>query len=232
MFGIIAILLRGFFKESAEFLYYKKNHADMDAKALSSIKLPFILAILLNGAIGGVYHFLVIFLGVFLSKIVFIIDPKEAYIMNIVLIITYAITAVFSGFLADKINPFKQIIIALVLSLITALTMQVLLYKQIFLLLGPITLIGLAAFYAIPLQLIIQSLFSPLIKMRFYSLSHSLGGIILSSSTPFFSMLLWRYFESLPLTLSFFIGLLIILISSVITLTRIHMKNTIVAKIY
>ncbi|MGL4226301.1 MAG: hypothetical protein ACRCRR_01555, partial [Rickettsia sp.] len=83
-----------------------------------------------------------------------------------------------------------------------------------------VILIGLAAFYAVPLQIIVQSLFKTNIKMRLYSLSHSFGGIILSSTTPFFSMLLWQNFKSLSLTLSFLIFLLVILTSTVLVLRR------------
>ncbi len=229
IFGMLAILMRKFFKESEEFLYYRKKHPNKDDNGLwqilQNIKLKFIIAMLINGSIGGVYHFLVIFLGVFLSKIACTIEHNQAQTMNIILIITYAIAAIFSGLLADKINPLKQIIVSLTLSLGTALIMQILLYNQIFIIYCPVILIGLAAFYAVPLQIIIQSLFITTSKVRMYSLSHSLGGIILSSATPFFSMLLWQNFKSLPITLCFFISLLIILIASVILLRKVLVKN-------
>ncbi|MCZ6902072.1 MAG: MFS transporter [Rickettsia endosymbiont of Ixodes persulcatus] len=251
IFGLFAILMRNFFKESSEFLYYKNTAqfkkldtsefcgnvgcADsslnssctklFELSCMQQIKiikdnlLSFIIALLINGAIGGVYHFLVIFLGVFLAKIAFI-NYHEIGFMNIALTTTYGISALFAGLLADKINPLKQIIWALFASIIVALWMQIMLYKQIFNVLCPVILIGLAAFYAVPLQIIVQSLFKTNVKMRLYSLSHSFGGIILSSSAPFFSMLLWQNFKSLSLTLSFFICLLIILISTVLVLRK------------
>ena len=256
IFGLFAILMRNFFKESSEFLYYKsttelnlerfrqdefkeesaertkvREHRRMPQNSLvlsflndarqiiKDNKLSFIIALLVNGAIGGVYHFLVIFLGVFLTKIAFINHPEIRFV-NIALTTTYGISAVFAGLLADKINPLRQIAWALFASIIVALGMQIMLYKQIFNILCPVILIGLAAFYAVPLQIIVQSLFKTNVKMRLYSLSHSFGGIILSSTTPFFSMLLWQNFKSLSLTLSFFIFLLIILMSTVLVLRR------------
>lgn len=256
IFGLFAILMRSFFKESSEFLYYKstielnlerfrqdefkeesaqrtkvREHRRMPQNSLvlsflndarqiiKDNKLSFIIALLINGAIGGVYHFLVIFLGVFLTKIAFVNHPEIRF-MNIALTTTYGISAVFAGLLADKINPLRQITWALFVSIIAALGMQIMLYKQIFNILCPVILIGLAAFYAVPLQIIVQSLFKTNVKMRLYSLSHSFGGIILSSTTPFFSMLLWQNFKSLSLTLSFFIFLLIILMSTVLVLRR------------
>ncbi|MEY4463801.1 MAG: hypothetical protein RLZZ81_772 [Pseudomonadota bacterium] len=217
IFGLFAILMRNFFKESSSFL--RMSSKSSVRQIIRDNKLSFIIALLVNGAIGGIYHFLVIFLGVFLAKIAFINHPEIRFI-NIALIITYGISAVFAGLLADKINPLRQITWALFASIIIALGMQIMLYKQIFNILCPVILIGLAAFYAVPLQIIVQSLFKTNVKMRLYSLSHSFGGIILSSTTPFFSMLLWQNFKSLSLTLSFFIFLLIILISTVLVLRR------------
>ncbi|QQV74985.1 Putative sialic acid transporter [Rickettsia tillamookensis] len=222
IFGLFAILMRNFFKETSEFLYYKNKPSSKSTiwQIIKDNKLSFIIALLINGAIGGVYHFLVIFLGVFLTKIAFINHPEIRF-MNIALTTTYGISAVFAGLLADKINPLRQITWALFVSIIAALGMQIMLYKQIFNILCPVILIGLAAFYAVPLQIIVQSLFKTNVKMRLYSLSHSFGGIILSSTTPFFSMLLWQNFKSLSLTLSFFIFLLITLMSTVLVLRKV-----------
>ncbi|HJD65373.1 MAG TPA: MFS transporter [Rickettsia endosymbiont of Diachasma alloeum] len=221
IFGLFAILMRSYFEESREFLHNKNKQSDNIPifQILKNAKLTFTIALIINGAIGGIYHFLVYFLGVFLAKIAFI-NPIETEFMNITLIITYGVAAVFAGILADKINPLRQIIFALLLSLIAAFAMQILLYQQIFTVLFPIMLIGLAAFYAVPLQIIVQSLFKTAVRMRLYSLSHSLGGIILSSSTPFFSMLLWQNFKSLWVTFSFFIFLLIILTGVVLKLLQ------------
>lgn len=217
IFGLFAILMRNFFKESSEFL--RTSSQSTLRQIIWNNKLSVIIALLINGAIGGVYHFLVIFLGVLLTKIALINHPEIRF-MNIALTTTYGISAVFAGLFADKINPLRQITWALFVSIIVALGMQIMLYKQIFNILCPVILIGLAAFYAVPLQIIVQSLFKTNVKMRLYSLSHSFGGIILSSTTPFFSMLLWQNFKSLSLTLSFFIFLLIILMSTVLVLRR------------
>ncbi|ABV76119.1 MFS transporter [Rickettsia rickettsii] len=217
IFGLFAILMRNFFKESSEFL--RTSSKSTLRQIIWNNKLSVMIALLINGAIGGVYHFLVIFLGVFLTKIALINHPEIRF-MNIALTTTYGISAVFAGLFADKINPLRQITWALFVSIIVALGMQIMLYKQIFNILCPVILIGLAAFYAVPLQIIVQSLFKTNVKMRLYSLSHSFGGIILSSTTPFFSMLLWQNFKSLSLTLSFFIFLLIILMSTVLVLHR------------
>jgi len=220
--GVLVIFMRGYFKESLEFLQYKVKIRQNKAshlgffQVIKDIKIKFILALLINGCCGGIYHFLVIFLGTFLSKIAIIISADDAQIMNINLIIIYAIMSILAGFLGDRINLKKQILYSLSLSLLIIFIMFICLLRNIY----PIYLIyiimSFVPLYVIPLQILVQSMFTIGIKMRMYSLSHSLGGLIFSGTSPLICMLLWRYSGSLTLIFSFFIILLITLLSSVI----------------
>ncbi|WP_342268029.1 MFS transporter [Candidatus Tisiphia endosymbiont of Empis tessellata] len=224
VFGLFIIFLRHYFHESEEFLNSKKDHKSPDYNFFYLTKIvkdsfkKFIIAILISGCIGGIYHFLIYFWGVFAVKSALIMDSNQAQIINIALISIYAIMSVLSGFLADRFYPKKQIIIALSLSLLVIIIVQFLLYKEILVIYFPVMLIGLAPFYVVPLQIIVQSMFITNIRARMCSLSHSLGGMILSSTTPFFCMLLWQYFNSIYLVLGFFMLLLLILFSTVIFL--------------
>lgn len=224
IFGLFIISLRHYFRESEEFLKSKKDHKSIYynffdlGKIIKSSFGRFIIAILISGCIGGIYHFLIIFWGVFAAKSALLMNSNQAQIINIVLITIYAIMSVFSGFLADRIYPKKQIVTSLSLSLLVIIIVQFLLYKEIFVIYFPIILIALAPFYVVPLQVIVQSLFITNIRARMCSISHSLGGMIFSSTTPFFCMLLWQYFNSIFLVLGFFLILLLILFSTVIYL--------------
>ncbi|WP_375358615.1 MFS transporter [Candidatus Tisiphia endosymbiont of Neophilaenus lineatus] len=224
IFGLFIIFLRHYFHESEEFLNSKKDHKSPDynffylTKIIKDSFKKFIIAILISGCIGGIYHFLIYFWGVFAVKSALIMDSNQAQIINIALISIYAIMSVLSGFLADRFYPKKQIIIALSLSLLVIIIVQFLLYKEISVIYFPVMLIGLAPFYVVPLQIIVQSMFITNIRARMCSLSHSLGGMILSSTTPFFCMLLWQYFNAIYLVLGFFMLLLLILFSTVIFL--------------
>ncbi|BFD45636.1 MAG: MFS transporter [Rickettsia endosymbiont of Sergentomyia squamirostris] len=224
IFGLFIIFLRHYFHESEEFLKSKKDHKSIDYNFFYLTKIvkdsfkKFIIAILISGCIGGIYHFLIYFWGVFAVKSALIMDSNQAQIINIALISIYAIMSVLSGFLADRFYPKKQIIIALSLSLLVIIIVQFLLYKEISVIYFPVMLIGLAPFYVVPLQIIVQSMFITNIRAIMCSLSHSLGGMILSSTTPFFCMLLWQYFNSIFLVLGFFMLLLLILFSTVIFL--------------
>lgn len=232
LMSLTIIAMSKFFKESKEFLYYKshnlkianpKSNLTVDTavdittdhgflRIILNNKAKFFTSLLISGCSGGVYHFLVIFLGTFIAKMALIITTSNAQIMNILLISIYAITSVLAGFCADKAHPKKQIIIALILSLLTIIILQ---YQPATLLYCSMLLIALAPFYIVPLQIILQSIFPTNIRMRMYSLSHSLGSMIFSSTTPFFCMLLWQYFHSIAIVLGFFIVLIVIISSSV-----------------
>ncbi len=224
IFGLFIISLRHFFHESDEFLRLRKDFNPTDynffdlGKIVKDVFSRFIIAILISGCIGGIYHFLIIFWGIFTTRSVSIMNNNQAQIINIILITIFAIMSWFSGFLADLFYPKKQIIISLLLSLLTIIIAQFILCKVRLVIYFPIILIGLAPFYTVPLQIIVQSLFVTSIKGRMFSLSHSLGGMIFSSTTPFFCMLLWQYSNSIHLVLGFFLLLLLILFSTVIYL--------------
>jgi MFS family permease len=148
------------------------------------------------------------------AKVIHIITPSQAQIMNIVLITIYAITSVLAGLLADKVDPRKQVLTFLTFSILSAIVIQLLMAKQIFTIYLPMILIGLAPLYIVPLQIIVLSIFTVDIRMRMCSLSHSIGSIIFSGATPFFCMLLWQYSGSLSLVFGFFLILLLVLFCS------------------
>jgi MFS family permease len=226
--GLVIIIRRHSFQESEEFLNCQKDRKFTqpnfwELKNIIKKVLPsFIVALLISGCTGAIYHFLIIFWGVFTSKIILITNAHQAQIMTIILIIIYAVMAIFSGFLADRFNPKKQIITSVGLSILVIIIIQFSSYNGmflgIFLRYFPLVIIALAPFYIIPLQIIIQSLFTTNIRARMCGLSHSLGGTIISSTTPFFCMLLWQYNNSVTLVLGYFLLLLLLLFVSVIYL--------------
>jgi MHS family proline/betaine transporter-like MFS transporter len=223
--GALIILMRRHFQESDEFLNFKakanysKSSNCSNAEIITLIKthkLQFFLSILINGCNGGTYHFLIIFFATFASKIASIINSTQAQFTNICFIATYAIASVLSGFIADKFSAKKQIITALTVSIIiitiilsgfkiTDSTLYIIML-----------LVGLLPFYVVPLQIIIQSMFSIGIRMRMCSLSHSIGSMLFSSTTPFFCMLLWKYTGSITIIFSFLLTLIAILLGAVI----------------
>lgn len=223
--GLLVIFMRGYFQESEQFLRYKAKHKTPSSRGLLEIInlhcKKFILAAFISGSAGGVYHFLIIFFATFSSTALNLITKDQARFLNIILITVYASVAILSGFLADKFNAKKQIVIALVASLLVALISQIIADKPILLISSMIVLVGFMPFYTIPLQVKTQFMFTIDIRTRMSSISHSIGGMIFSSTTPFFCMLLWKHTESLLLVLGFLMLLLVILLSAAIKILKI-----------
>ncbi|XVN42980.1 MAG: MFS transporter [Candidatus Rickettsia vulgarisii] len=224
IFGLFIIFMRHLFQESEEFLQYKKDNKFYEVKffdlitILKNIVGKFIVALIISGCIGGIYHFLAIFWGVFASKAAGIMDASQTQILNIYIIAIYGIISIFSGILADKFNPKKQIYISLTLSVITIIIVCFLLYNNKIAYYFPLIIISMVPFYSVPLQIIVQSIFLTNVRTRMYSLAHSLGGMLISSTTPFFSMALWKYTGSIYLVLGFLGVLLLLLLITVIFL--------------
>lgn len=238
--GIVLILLRHYIKESEEFIDYQKRHrykgdSGTLSKSIAELagiirqnRLKFTLAILISGSVGGIFHFFIIFLSTFAAEILQVITPPQRQIMNISLIASYGLIAPLSGLLADKFNVKKQLIGTIGFSLITIIgTIFVLDFIAVETIMVPlyfasILLTVLITFYAIPLQIIQQAMFAVNIRMRMFSLSHSLGSIIFSASTPFVCNLIWSYTGSLQLMLGYVTALFILLTWAVITLLKLY----------
>lgn len=222
--GLFIIFMRHLFQESEEFIKYKKRAPLREIKFFDLAKIiknqlsKFSIALFINGCTGGIYHFLIIFWVIFTGKIALIIIPYNAKLMNIVLITIYAIMSLLSGFFADKYHPKRQIIISLSLGIFAVLISLCFLDRMFSPVYFAIIGITLAPFYTVPLQIALQSNFNIDVRTRMYSLSHSIGGMIFSSTTPFFCTLLWQYFHSLALVIGFFLLLLLILTSAVVYL--------------
>lgn len=229
--GVLILLMRNYFQESEEFLKYKAsrksnndNNNDGLLKIIALNKSKFITSLLISGCAGGIYHFLIIFFGTFNLKILNVFTKDEAQLLNIILISTYSFAALISGWLADRITPIKQIKFAIIMSFILALILQIIFIKNLSL--GKyaiMALVGFMPFYTVPLHIIIQSLFSVEIRVRMCSLSHALGGMIFSSTTPFLCMLIWRHTHSLNLVFAYFMGLVSIILAAVFYLRAKHM---------
>ncbi len=223
--GLLLILLRGYFEETSEFLTHKLANISRDSLRLLKVfqvvrrnYKKFIFASLITGCSGGVYNLLIIFMSNFLATIAHILTVEEAKIMTILLIAAYACSSIGAGLLADYINPYRQVIISLALSILIAVIMLLLMPRQKFSIYMPLGLISLAPFYIIPLQIIMQRMFSVDIRMSMYSLSHSLGSIVFSGATPIICLLLWKKFNIASVVFWHFLMLTFLLLICVASL--------------
>lgn len=228
--GLLVIFLQQNFQESEEFLRQKEESKEIFNKRVGHIiyerKLSFLIAVLINGGIGGIYNFLVIFFSTFAVKIIGLMPSEEAQIITIKMIITYALFSILSGILADRLRaPKRQLLIALVTSLVLSLFMPLVVTKVSYFLM---LITGMAPLYVVPLQVLVQGLFPTSVRMRMVSLSHSLGSMIFSSSAPFLCTLIWQYTESMRLVFGFCSLLMVILFTSamvIFTLQTHHIRT-------
>lgn len=206
--GMLVIFFRKPLQENEVYLKSKLRD-DTEANSgllmiISENKSKFSISVVLNGMLGGIYNFLIIFLGTFAGNVVGIIPPSLASSNNILLISIYGFACLFSGFVADKIDSNKQIPVALAFSILCMLAMQFFSLKGVFLSELHMLIVAIVPFFTIPMQIKIQSLFTTTTRMRMCSLSHSLGSMLFSSTTPFFCILIWKYTELFSMVLSFF----------------------------
>ncbi|MCP5369554.1 MAG: MFS transporter [Rickettsiaceae bacterium] len=221
--GIIVIGMRNSLVESEDFLIAKAEAPD-DQNSLFTLvakyRLKFFLATLISGFIGSVYHFLIIFLSSFLYYTAQIITSQKASVNNIILIILYLVSTPIAGYVSEKYKNLMQPLIALIFSFILLIIM-IYIGADYYLLIHKLLII-LVPFYSVPCGVIILSLFPTIDKMRMCSLSHSIGSLLLSSTTPMFCMLIWQYNHSVESILLYF---LISLLSLTLVLLYINWQK-------
>jgi MFS family permease len=208
LLGLVVIFLRRRLLESEEFLNSKSRlsiEPNGIVKIVGANKVKFVLATVINGMLGGGYHFLIIFFGTFAANVADIIDNESAAAANTMLISLYGIACLISGYISDRFKIVTQIIAALVLSIFCTLVMEFFLGLKGYSILLHCILVFLVPFYSIPCSVRIQSLFQTGIRMRMCSLSHSIGSMVFSSTTPFICMLIWQSTEIVSLVLAYFL---------------------------
>lgn len=222
--AIVLILLRRYFKETEEFLATTATcHPQAASFSFSTVLRQgtltknFIAALLINGCIGGMYNFCIIFFCTFASEVASIINLEQAKIMNIALIIIYAISSLVSGILADRIKRLNLIYSSIVCGIIVVLLILLIGNEKLFIF-YPFFAIALLPFCAVPLQIKIQSLFDVRFRVRMCALSHSLGSMLLSSTTPLVCMILWKLYNSISIVLSFLLIQFFILFIGVVSI--------------
>ncbi len=227
--GISVFLLRKFLHESSHYIRNKTEDKGKEgtniAKIISQNRLKFFLTMILNGGIGASYNFLVIFLSTFVAKVIGGTSIHEAAENNIILIIVYAISCLISGVLADRISIYKQIFISLLLTLSLLFVMQILSIDKLYFFSLHMLVVFFVPIYMIPIQIKLQSIFPVNIRVRMCSLGHSLGSMILSSTIPFFCMLLWKYTENFSMIYIYFMVIVLLIIGVVFVLMKESYKN-------
>jgi MFS family permease len=229
LLGCIVIMFRGYLKESQAFLDSKSRISPEVSSSVVDLiienRLKFFLSMIANGMLGGGYHFLIIFLGTFAGNVADVITKSQAASSNVILIALYAIGCFISGYLADKTTAAKQILFALSLTIACTIIMEFLITQGGCSFSLHRILVFLVPFYSVPCTVKLQSLFPMAIRMRMYSLSHSIGSMVFSSTAPFVCMLIWRQTGMFSMVLGYFLLQLGILFFALVYIGRKEYSN-------
>ncbi|MDF2965449.1 MAG: proP3 [Rickettsiaceae bacterium] len=229
MFGLIILYLRESFQETEEFLEYRREEKlELDPKislkhivkdnisSLSSIIkdnfTSFVRSTLIQGAIGGIYHFHIIFYSLYAVTI--LKYPHEDYIefIRLLTIFAYMLSAIFSGFLHHKFNPkiiaSSALVLCIILSIINMRNIANLKFDA-----WPIILIGaLTPLHTTALFVFLKQQFKTGVKYRLFGFTHSLGSVLISSTTPIVAMKIWDLSHITWLPILFLITLMAFLL--------------------
>ncbi len=198
--GIVVFLFRKYF--------VSEIHKTDIGTTTPKISIPlFILAVVTSGCIGGIYHFQIIFFGAFMTKMVGNMSQEVAATLNIMSVLLYAASALFSGYLGDRYGPKKQILISLMLTICSGIIICIYTHNLI-----SLFITALIPFYSVPLQIILKRKMPSKIMLRAFSLSHSMGSMIFSASVPFIASVIWHSTHKIwaPLLYVVFVGVVLL----------------------
>jgi MHS family proline/betaine transporter-like MFS transporter len=127
--GFAVIAMRRYLEESDSFLEVLASRKSSDEyvrrgdllSLISQYKKQFLSAILINGILGCLYHFFIIFLNIFMSRVLAIDSLEEAGKRNLYLILIYGVASIVAGFCADRFNSLRQARSSIVLSILILL---------------------------------------------------------------------------------------------------------------
>ncbi len=220
-FGAILLVYQTKLKENSQkgnisvSVFSKSNIVKFKTFVLSNIKI-LILLVIIQGIIGGLYHYSIIFFLNFLV-VLKVLDSQYAKILYLFMVGFYCLACLLVGVFSVKvkISSYIQIYFALICALCIVFVQyfflhnsQQFLYSPMFLGLHALFIIVIP-FFSLPMLCYIQNILFKHYSLSFYSISHSLGSLLISSTTPMVLMLIWKNTASYLHILQYFIILLI-----------------------
>jgi len=170
-------------------------------------KRSLLATLLLTGTVGGQYHFYFVFLNQYLSQMLNHYDLASASKITSNLLLLFTLTLPVAGFVADKLTQRFEIISLLKISALiicaTACTNILCIWAGILPVKVMVLTVLSLSFTHANTFIVILNQFKVSERCRGSSLGHSLGSMILSGSTPFVSLWIWKTTQ-LPMAPLFF----------------------------
>ncbi|MCC2646839.1 MAG: proP 7 [Rickettsiaceae bacterium] len=207
--GLTILYLRESFQETEEFLEYRKverldphqkiSFTHLISENISSLSsiikenfTAFVRSTLIQGAIGGIYHFHIIFYSLYAISILKLQHEDYIEFIRLLTIFAYMCSAIFSGLLHDRFKPKIIASTALILSILLSLINMKNIANSNFNP-WPIILIGaLTPLHTTALFVFLKQQFQTGVKYRLFGFTHSLGSVLISSTTPIIAIKIWE----------------------------------------
>ncbi len=222
-FGLSLLLLRRSVNESQAFLSNAKSSENEINKSFYSYfknyKQQFFYSLTISGLIGGLYNFAIIFFATYLYKMHNIFGKEQAAIISSKAILAYLFGAFAASLISNKVKILSQIrfftIIAICCIIINGYMLENGAFSEINLYILTFSL----PLFSVPLIVQMQNMFPLSGRVRLYSISHSIGSMIFSSSIALICMILWQLtnISSIVLYVPLFYLIIILILSKTVT---------------
>ena len=223
--NLYVIYLRRFLIEPIEFSANRPHLPIAFDKIISFVKNNWqllLVAILINGCIGGIYSFYIIFINSYASHILL----SNNTLLIPISIICYVILSPVSGYLADQFGFFKQGLISITLAMVlcAACILQIVFLGKTFATMLVIQA-AIIPFYGVPMQIFLKNYLPIRLTYTIFSLCHSIGSILISTPTLFIVNYIWILSNTLWINFCYIELLLLILIICILYIHKYRLHN-------
>jgi MFS family permease len=185
----------------------------------------FVVCAILAGSIGSTNHFCVIFFGTYIFGLLEYVDNSAMQFYTSVGIIIYMISAIASGFLADLLG--RKLIANLGFIALFACTLIMLLTIKSGYMppAGYFAMMVTLPILTMPALAFLKQSIPKIIRYRIFSFAHAVGSICISSPTPFYSTLLYKYTGLVWAPMVYFLIITVVIISMIYVLCAKYKAN-------
>jgi MHS family proline/betaine transporter-like MFS transporter len=215
---LITLWYRRHLIESYDFAHHMANRTISSEKSFSGFltviscnKAKILLALMIEGSVGGTYYFYFVFWNSYLCKILNIIPASEAAFNATLFVVMRAIIAPVCGYIADRSGILSTVrfsgLLCLLLLIGNGLSLHFL--NTVPTSLMVITSVMLVLF-GLPSNVLWMKMFGINERYRCMSMAHALGSVIFTSTAPAISIFMWQKFQHSTAPL-FYCGFLLLM---------------------
>lgn len=222
--GVVVMVFRRHLTESYDYQHDAKITIPYHTKSFHKIIFGILTTVMCCGASGGMYHIFFVFMPSYFSKVLMLLSPYDASVLNNIALFFHIIMLPLSGLAADKWGIYRVIqtacfvtfflIIFLLINFESPETLQLLI---------PCTAIALS-FCQGPAFVALMQQFPTSYRYRSVSIGHAIGSMLFSGSAPVISTWLWQKTSLNTAPLYYFFFLFLMSICGIFLVQKINKK--------